>query len=159
MALFLRTFFFDFFSRSEYFSFSAIGRLELLKINLRGVNMAEDVILEEIAKKMDGYSGADITNVCRFVTYIVVTKCFHFSGFFYPDINEITSFYRDASMMAMRRRIRGLTPEQIKNLPKEELDLPVNMEDFGLALNKVSKSVSDADIKKYEEWMKEFGST
>lgn len=46
---------------------SAVGRLELLKINLRGVNMAEDVILEEIAKNMDGYSGADITNVCRFV--------------------------------------------------------------------------------------------
>lgn len=107
-----------------------VGRLELLKINLRGVNMAEDVILEEIAKKMEGYSGADITNVCR-----------------------------DASMMAMRRRIRGLTPEQIKNLPKEELDLPVNMEDFGLALNKVAKSVSDADIKKYEDWMKEFGAT
>ena len=68
-------------------------------------------------------------------------------------------YFRDASMMAMRRRIRGLTPEQIKNLPKEELDLPVNMEDFGLALNKVAKSVSDADIKKYEEWMKEFGAT
>ncbi|CAH3164415.1 unnamed protein product [Porites lobata] len=107
-----------------------VGRLELLKINLRGVNMAEDVVLEEIAKKMEGYSGADITNVCR-----------------------------DASMMAMRRRIRGLTPEQIKNLPKEELDLPVNMEDFDLALKKVSKSVSDADIKKYEDWMKEFGAT
>ena len=45
----------------------AVGRLELLKINLRGVNMAEDVILEEIAKNMDGYSGADITNVCRLV--------------------------------------------------------------------------------------------
>ncbi|XP_029197851.2 katanin p60 ATPase-containing subunit A-like 1 isoform X1 [Acropora muricata] len=107
-----------------------VGRLELLKINLRGVNIADDVALEEIAKQMEGYSGADITNVCR-----------------------------DASMMAMRRRIRGLTPEQIKNLPKEELDLPVNMEDFGLALNKVAKSVSDADIKKYEEWMKEFGAT
>ena len=49
------------------FLFLAAGRLELLKINLRGVNMAEDVILEEIAKKMEGYSGADITNVCRFV--------------------------------------------------------------------------------------------
>ena len=47
----------------------AIGRLELLKINLRGVNMAEDVILEEIAKNMDGYSGADITNVCRLVCF------------------------------------------------------------------------------------------
>lgn len=50
-----------------FFFFVAVGRLELLKINLRGVNMAEDVILEEIAKKMEGYSGADITNVCRFV--------------------------------------------------------------------------------------------
>lgn len=49
------------------FFFVAEGRLELLKINLRGVNMAEDVVLEEIAKKMEGYSGADITNVCRFV--------------------------------------------------------------------------------------------
>ena len=43
----------------------AVGRLELLKINLRGVNMADDVALEEIAKQMEGYSGADITNVCR----------------------------------------------------------------------------------------------
>lgn len=69
----------------------------------------------------------------------------------YPSID------RDASMMAMRRRISGLTPEQIRNLPKEELDLPVNMEDFTLALKKVSKSVSDADIKKYLDWMEEFG--
>lgn len=52
----------------------AVGRLELLKINLRGVNMAEDVILEEIAKNMDGYSGADITNVCRLVC--VMWKCY-----------------------------------------------------------------------------------
>jgi katanin p60 ATPase-containing subunit A1 len=41
------------------------GRLELLKINLRGVQLSEDVLLEEVANKMDGYSGADITNVCR----------------------------------------------------------------------------------------------
>ena len=60
--------------------------------------------------------------------------------------------------MSMRRRIKGLTPEQIRNLPKEELDLPVNMNDFEDALKKVSKSVSEADIKKYEDWMKEFGS-
>ena len=61
--------------------------------------------------------------------------------------------------MSMRRRIEGLTPEQIRNLPKEEIDLPVNMSDFTLALKKVSKSVSEADIKKYKDWMDEFGST
>jgi katanin p60 ATPase-containing subunit A1 len=60
-------------------------------------------------------------------------------------------------MMAMRRRISGLNPEQIRNLPKEELDLPVNMEDFAMTLKKVSKSVSESDIKKYLEWMEEFG--
>ena len=49
--------------------FTAAGRLELLRINLRGVNMAEDVVLEEIAKNMEGYSGADITNVCRLVVF------------------------------------------------------------------------------------------
>lgn len=105
------------------------GREELLKINLRDVTCAECVNLEDLAKQMDGYSGSDITNVCR-----------------------------DASMMVMRRRIQGLSAEEIKNLPKEELDLPVTQEDFLLALQKVSKSVSEADIKRHEEWMKEFGS-
>lgn len=41
------------------------GREDLLKINLKGVQLASDVKLAEVAKKLDGYSGADITNVCR----------------------------------------------------------------------------------------------
>ena len=53
--------------------------------------MAPDVYLDEIAEMIDGYSGADITNVCR-----------------------------DAAMMSMRRKIEGLTPQQIKNMAKGE---------------------------------------
>ena len=41
------------------------GRQALLTINLKEVKLAEDVNIEEIAKLCDGYSGADITNVCR----------------------------------------------------------------------------------------------
>lgn len=41
------------------------GIEDLLKINLKGVELASDVKLAEVAKKLDGYSGADITNVCR----------------------------------------------------------------------------------------------
>uniref|UniRef100_W5LVL0 Multifunctional fusion protein n=1 Tax=Lepisosteus oculatus TaxID=7918 RepID=W5LVL0_LEPOC len=108
---------------------TAIGRAELLKINLREVEVAPDVDLNLIAEKIQGYSGADITNVCR-----------------------------DASMMAMRRRIQGLSPEEIRALSKEELQMPVTMEDFELTLKKISKSVSAADLEKYESWIKEFGS-
>lgn len=66
--------------------------------------------------------------------------------------------HRDASMMAMRRRIQGLSPEEIRALSKEELQMPVTMEDFNLTLKKISKSVSTADLEKYEAWMSEFGS-
>ena len=61
-------------------------------------------------------------------------------------------------MMSFRRRIRGLSPEEIKAIPKDELNLPTSMEDFIEAQKKVNKSVSKDDLKKYEEWMKEFGS-
>uniref|UniRef100_A0A3B3YGI9 Katanin p60 ATPase-containing subunit A1 n=1 Tax=Poecilia mexicana TaxID=48701 RepID=A0A3B3YGI9_9TELE len=108
---------------------TAVGRVELLKINLREVELAPDVNLDLIAEKIEGYSGADITNVCR-----------------------------DASMMAMRRRIQGLSPEEIRALSKDELQMPVTMEDFTTTLKKISKSVSAADLEKYESWMAEFGS-
>lgn len=62
-------------------------------------------------------------------------------------------------MMSMRRKIAGLRPDQIKQLPKEELDLPVTMEDFREAIAKCHKSVSIEDVKKFEKWMDEFGST
>lgn len=106
------------------------GREALLKINLREVKLAPDINLTMIAKSLDGFSGADITNVCR-----------------------------DASMMSMRRKISGLRPDQIKLIPKEELDLPVTMRDFEEALMKNNKSVSKEDLHKYEKWMKEFGSS
>ena len=38
-------------------------RVELLKLNLRTVKLAEDVNVDALAAKINGYSGADITNV------------------------------------------------------------------------------------------------
>ena len=72
---------------------------------------------------------------------------------------HIIPFCRDASLMVMRRRIQGLSPEEIKHIPKEELDIPITMEDFKAALKKVSKTVSEADLEKYKKWMLEFGSS
>lgn len=41
------------------------GREALLRINLREVKVDSSVNLTDIARKLEGYSGADITNVCR----------------------------------------------------------------------------------------------
>ncbi|KAH9250137.1 hypothetical protein BASA81_012094 [Batrachochytrium salamandrivorans] len=104
------------------------SRKELLKLNLNLIKIAEDVDLDELAIKIEGYSGADITNICR-----------------------------DASMMSMRKRIRGLTPDQIKTIPKGELESPATKDDFNTAVNRIQSSVGQADLKQYEDWMKEFG--
>uniref|UniRef100_A0A4W5MY96 Katanin p60 (ATPase containing) subunit A 1 n=1 Tax=Hucho hucho TaxID=62062 RepID=A0A4W5MY96_9TELE len=101
---------------------SAKGRVELLEL-------ANDVDMAKIAEQMEGYSGADITNVCR-----------------------------DASLMAMRRRNEGLTPEEIRNISRDEMHMPTTMEDFESSLKKVSKSVSASDLEKYEKWIEEFDS-
>ncbi|KAK2587513.1 hypothetical protein KPH14_003210 [Odynerus spinipes] len=106
------------------------GREALLRINLREVKVDSSVNLADIAEKLEGYSGADITNVCR-----------------------------DASMMSMRKKIAGLKPDQIRQLPKEELDLPVSATDFDEAVERCNKSVSQEDLEKYERWMSEFGSS
>nr|KAJ3420560.1 Katanin p60 ATPase-containing subunit A1 [Polyrhizophydium stewartii] len=107
------------------------SRRELLKINLNSIKVADDVDLESLAQKMKGYSGADITNASA-------SPCY-------------------ASMMTMRRRIRGLGPDQIRSIPKDELEMPTSAADFEVALSKIQSSVSQADIKRYEDWMKEFG--
>ena len=41
----------------------------------------------------------------------------------------------------------------------EQLNLPTTLQDFKTSLQKVSKTVSTADIDKYKLWMEEFGST
>ncbi|KAE8657617.1 Katanin p60 ATPase-containing subunit A1 [Hibiscus syriacus] len=106
------------------------SRKELIRINLKTVEVAADVDIDEVAHRTEGYSGDDLTNVCR-----------------------------DASLNGMRRKIAGKTRDEIKNMSKDEISKdPVAMCDFEEALSKVQRSVSQADIEKHEKWFTEFGS-
>ncbi|XP_045830148.1 katanin p60 ATPase-containing subunit A1 [Trifolium pratense] len=106
------------------------SRKELIRINLKTVEVATDVNIDEVARRTDGYSGDDLTNVCR-----------------------------DASLNGMRRKIAGKTRDEIKNMSKDEISKdPVAMCDFEEALVKVQRSVSPADIERHEKWFHEFGS-
>lgn len=60
--------------------------------------------------------------------------------------------------MSMRRMILGKTPAEIKLIKREDVDLPVTAVDFDEAVSKTKKSVSENDVKKFEEWMSEYGS-
>lgn len=60
--------------------------------------------------------------------------------------------------MAMRRKIFGKSSAEIKLIKREEVDLPVTAEDFQDAISKTRKSVSESDVKNFENWMAEYGS-
>lgn len=83
-----------------------------------------------MVKITDGYSGADIANVCR-----------------------------DAAMMPLRKKIAegNFNINEIKGFSKD-INVPLKMQDFLDALKNVSKSVSQAQLDDYARWMAEFGS-
>lgn len=111
------------------------GREEMFKINIKGVSVNEDVDWKELVSKTEGYSGADIANVCR-----------------------------EASLMQMRRRLlmnKGGDILELLNNPnlQSELEAPITKEDFISAINNISKSVSFKDLERYVTWTSEFKSS
>ncbi len=105
--------------------------MSLIKINLKGLEVNDDIDFDEIVRKTDGYSGADMSNVCR-----------------------------EAAMMPLRRRLKssGININEIEQLRKD-VDVPVSNQDFMDALKNIQKSVSKKNLEFYSEWMKKFGST
>jgi katanin p60 ATPase-containing subunit A1 len=93
------------------------GRRELFKINLRDIKISEDnggIDWERLIKETDGYSGADVTCVCR-----------------------------DAAMMPMRRKLMCSNFDIMNiNSMQDEIDVPLTMQDFLEAIKNISKSVS-----------------
>ena len=105
------------------------ARKNLLDLNLASVSVDDSVDLEEIAKMLDAYSGADIMSYCR-----------------------------DAALMSMRKVIKDKSPEEIKLLSKNDLEKPVTMEDFNEALERTCRTVKPEDAAKHEQWIKQYGS-
>lgn len=111
-----------------------IGRKELLRINLKNEKL-ESVDLEDVVRRTEGYSGADIANLCR-----------------------------EAAYMPMRRKLksegrlgRKLNDPAWKEQFSQAVNIPLTMDDFNEALKNVKPSVGQGDLKHYMDWMEEFG--
>ncbi|CAD8093537.1 unnamed protein product [Paramecium primaurelia] len=111
---------------------SDTGRKLLFEINLNSLKLSPNINWDQLVKKCEGYSGADIANVCR-----------------------------EASMLPMRRKLKEEGGFQKLQQKYEDIsnvvDVPLEQKDFDEALKIVNKSVSTEYLKEYENWMKDFG--
>lgn len=110
------------------------GRLQLFNLNLKKIEVDKNIDFNKLVKMTDGYSGADISNVCR-----------------------------EASFMPMRRELlanKGKKVEDLVNDPdfRTKIRAPICMPDFEKACGNISKSVSPQDLEVYAKWTKEFSS-
>ena len=92
--------------------------------------MADDINYDRLIEITEGYSGADLANVCR-----------------------------DAAMMPLRKKIASGSVDILKiREVQNEINVALTMEDFVEAIKNVSKSVSQGQLDEYSAWMAEFGS-
>ena len=110
------------------------GRQQLFDINLRKINLSSDIDYDKLIKITDGYSGADISNVCR-----------------------------EAALMPMRRELLRNSHRNIEDLVndpqfRQDIECPIGMNDLMKAIENTSKSVSQKDLVVYDKWTAEFSS-
>jgi len=79
------------------------ARFQILKIHTRNMPLAEDVDLKEIAKKTEGYSGADLETVCREAAMNALRKDINAKHVTKEDFEE-----------ALKKVGPSLTPEMIR---------------------------------------------
>ena len=106
------------------------GRRQLFEINLKGIDVVDGIDFDKLIRITEGYSGADLANVCR-----------------------------DAAMMPLRKKIASgqVDIARIREV-QNEINVPLTMQDFEEAIRNVSRSVSQGQLDEYAQWMAEFGS-
>ena len=102
------------------------ARIGIFKIHTAGINMElteEDFI--ELGVRSEGYSGRDISNVCREVIMLPI---------------------RELDMGGL-----------LENSDQEVIVRDINLKDFTKTLKKVKPMTTNAALKRYEQWAKDFG--
>ena len=85
------------------------ARLEILKIHTRKMPLADDVDLEKIAEKTEGYTGADLEAVCREAAMIAVREAFKKNRKPTTTVARMEHFEK-----ALKAVQPSLTPEDIR---------------------------------------------
>ncbi|KAL8168036.1 hypothetical protein V2J09_009535 [Rumex salicifolius] len=105
------------------------SRLQIFKANLRKSPVAKDVELQALAKYTQGFSGADITEICQRACKYAIRENIE------KDIE--------------RERRRSENPEAMEEDSEDEV-AEITASHFEESMKYARRSVSDADIRKYQ---------
>ena len=103
------------------------GRLQILKMNISEM-VEDDFDMDKWAKALEGYSCADIANLCR-----------------------------DAAQAVFEKRAADIDPDEWVNMPAEDAKVIITDEDFADAVRRRKSSVDASSLKRYEQWRREKG--
>lgn len=98
------------------------SREAVLEVHTSNLVLADDVDIEDLATRTDGFVGADIEALCR-----------------------------EATMTATRELIKSLTPEEAETKEYKQTTKEVTMEHFLDALNQVNASVTEETRQEYDK--------
>eukprot|EP01111_Echinosteliopsis_oligospora_P013085 TRINITY_DN45_c1_g1_i2.p1 TRINITY_DN45_c1_g1~~TRINITY_DN45_c1_g1_i2.p1 ORF type:complete len:797 (-),score=286.79 TRINITY_DN45_c1_g1_i2:80-2470(-) len=106
------------------------SRVNILKANLKRSPIAKDVDLDFLAMKTEGFSGADLTEICQRACKLAIRESIE------KDI-EATRLRQEKGEDAMDTEVEDPVPE-------------ITRAHFEEAMKYARRSVSDNDIRKYE---------
>ena len=99
---------------------------------MKDISVGEDVSFVELARITEGYTGADIHQVCR-----------------------------DASMGPIRRLIAHKSPVEIAQMKEQGMlssSSILSMSDFTESIRNIHPSVSSNEVVRFKQWEKDFAS-
>ena len=109
-----------------------VSRLSVFKANLRKSPVAPDVDLEAMARSTEGFSGADITEICQRAAKNAIRE----------------------SIAAGVARAKAIADGDIDpDAPSDDTVPYIRRDHFEEAMSRARRSVSDEDIRKYEQFM------
>ncbi len=114
------------------------ARIEILKIYTKTLPIDSSVNLEELAKKLEGYTGADIEALARETTMKVLRQ----------------KYYECSNKAKKECKDQECSDKTIKNC-MSNLEIKITMQDFLDTMKIVTPSLTKADIMRYENMVKE----
>ena len=128
------------------------ARKLMLKLNLGDTyNDLTDEQFKILGDLTDGYSGSDIYNLTQDAIYGPLRKCQRATHFKYLDAQQHLVPCSPSDQGAMEMKIND-----IQN-PEKLVAPVVTFEDFILSLQKMKPTVSKEDLRRQDEFTKEFG--